>query len=213
MIQKTIVFDLDDTLINEIDYLESSFKDIANYLDANDIGLFEDMLGWYKNNENVFLKLESKFKNISILDLKKRYRNHFPNFNPNSKNKELLIELKKEGHFLGLITDGFSITQRNKLKALDIEHIFDLIIISEEFGSEKPTEDNFTIFKKFNTYTYYYIGDNFYKDFITPNRLGWITIGLIDNGKNIHKQNYNVDINYLPKITIKELTELKKILK
>jgi putative hydrolase of the HAD superfamily len=213
MIQKTIVFDLDDTIVSEIEYLESAFKEIARDLDITNDRLFEEMLGWYQNNENVFLRLQDKFITTSIWDLKNRYRTHFPNFNPKSKNRELLIELKKQGHFLGLITDGFSITQRNKLKALDIESIFDLIIISEEFGSEKPNEDNFTIFKQFNTRDNYYIGDNFQKDFITPNKLGWITIGLIDDGRNIHKQNFILGINYLPKIKIKELTDLKKIIK
>lgn len=213
MIQKTIVFDLDDTLIKEIDYLESAFKDIACYLDVTNVELFEDMLRWYKNNENVFLKLESRFSNISISDLKNRYRNHFPNFNSNSQNRDLLIDLKNTGHFLGLITDGFSITQRNKLKSLDIEHIFDLIIISEEFGSEKPNIENFIIFNQFNTKDKYYIGDNFCKDFITPNKLGWTTIGLIDDGRNIHKKNQNLELKYLPKVEITELTELKKILR
>jgi putative hydrolase of the HAD superfamily len=205
MIQKTIVFDLDDTLIPEIDYLQSAFQEIAQYVDAENKNLYDKMYKWYQNKENVFLNLEHQYKNVKISDLKIIYRNHFPNFDPKSKNRELLIELKKRGHFLGLITDGFSVTQRNKIKALDIESLFDLIIISEEFGSEKPNEDNFKVFHQFGTTEYFYIADNVSKDFITPNKLGWTTVCLIDEGKNIYIQDFNNELIYLPKIKINNL--------
>jgi putative hydrolase of the HAD superfamily len=205
MIQKTIVFDLDDTLISEIDYLKSAFQEIAEHIDAENKNLYNEMFQWYQNKENVFLNLQNQYKNTKVSDLKNKYRNHFPNFNPNSKTRDLLIELKGRGHFLGLITDGFSITQRNKIKALDIENLFDLIIISEEFGSEKPDEANFKVFHKFGTTEYYYIADNVAKDFITPNKLGWTTVCLIDEGKNIYIQDFNNELIYLPKIKINNL--------
>jgi putative hydrolase of the HAD superfamily len=205
MIQKTIVFDLDDTLISEIDYLKSAFQEIAEHIDAENKNLYNEMFQWYQNKENVFLNLQNQYKNTKVSDLKNKYRNHFPIFNPNSKTRDLLIELKGRGHFLGLITDGFSITQRNKIKALDIENLFDLIIISEEFGSEKPDEANFKVFHKFGTTEYYYIADNVAKDFITPNKLGWTTVCLIDEGKNIYIQDFNNELIYLPKIKINNL--------
>lgn len=205
MIQKTIVFDLDDTLIPEIDYLQSAFKEIAHYVEEGNTTLYNQMYQWYLNKENVFLNLQNQYKNIEISDLITIYRNHYPDFNSKSKNRELILELKQKGHFLGLITDGFSITQRNKLKALDIENLFDLIIISEEFGSEKPDEANYKAFHQFGTTEYYYIGDNVTKDFVTPNKLGWTTVCLLDQGKNIHTQDFTKELIYLPKIKINNL--------
>lgn len=205
MIQKTIVFDLDDTLIPEIDYLQSAFKEIAHYVEEGNTTLYNQMCQWYLNKENVFLNLQNQYKNIEISDLITIYRNHYPDFNSKSKNRELILELKQKGHFLGLITDGFSITQRNKLKALDIENLFDLIIISEEFGSEKPDEANYKAFHQFGTTEYYYIGDNVTKDFVTPNKLGWTTVCLLDQGKNIHTQDFTKELIYLPKIKINNL--------
>jgi putative hydrolase of the HAD superfamily len=205
MIQKTIVFDLDDTLIPEIDYLQSAFKEIAHYVEEGNTTLYNQMYQWYLNKENVFLNLQNQYKNIEISDLITIYRNHYPDFNSKSKNRELILELKQKGHFLGLITDGFSITQRNKLKALDIENLFDLIIISEEFGSEKPDEANYKAFHQFGTTEYYYIGDNVTKDFVTPNKLGWTTVCLLDQGKNIHIQDFTKELIYLPKIKINNL--------
>ena len=33
-----------------------------------------------------------------------------------------------------------------------------------------------------------YVGDNLKKDFIAPNALGWQTVCLKDDGRNIHRQ-------------------------
>ena len=208
MISTTIVFDLDDTLVLEIDFLKSAFQEIANLVDSTNNELYHQMFHWYTNKENVFLNICTKYPSINIAALKNLYRNHFPSFNTTSPNRDLLLTLKNKGFILGLITDGFSITQRNKLKALQIEDLFDLIIISEEFGTEKPNENNFTIFHKFKTQQYVYIGDNVSKDFITPNKLGWTTICLLNNGFNIHKQDFNKELLYLPKLKIKELKDI-----
>lgn len=207
---KTIIFDLDDTLINEIEYLKSAFLEIANDVDDENKNLYQTMISWYQNKENVFQNLIKIYPKTSIENLKNSYRNHYPNFNSNSKNRELLIELKQNGYKLGLITDGFSITQCNKIKSLGIENLFDLIIISEEFGTEKPNENNFKVFHQFQTDDYYYIGDNTKKDFITPNKLGWTSICLLDNGENIHKQNFDLELIYLPQIKVDNLEDIKK---
>ncbi len=56
---------------------------------------------------------------------------------------------------------------------------------------------------------YVYVGDNPKKDFIAPNSLGWLTIGLRDDGRNIHKQDLsNLDPEQLPSLWIESLEEL-----
>ncbi len=209
----TIVFDLDDTLVKEIDYLKSAFREIAAFADAERIELLEEMLGWHSNKENVFAKLEALYPHANLSELKKLYRNHLPDFSHVSDVLEFLSELKSDGHFLGLITDGFSVTQRNKIKALGIENVLDLIVISEEFGSEKPHEDNYSAFHKFKTEQYIYVGDNLNKDFITAKKLGWTTVCLIDDGRNIHTQDFARNDLYLPAFTIHSLNELSGIIK
>ncbi len=210
---KTIVFDLDDTLVYEIEYLKSAFNEIALKVDASNKDLYNQMFDWYTNKENVFQKVNQLYPTFEIEDMKKTYRNHYPNFNPHSQNRTLLLELKKQGHFIGLITDGYSTTQRNKIKALNIETLFDLIIISEEFGSEKPNSKNYEIFNQFCTNDYFYVGDNVSKDFVTPNKLGWNTICLLNKGENIHSQDFNKEYIYLPKHKIKDLSEILKLTK
>jgi putative hydrolase of the HAD superfamily len=205
---KTIVFDLDDTLIHEIEYLKSAFLEISEIVDIDNKKLFDIMLEWYEKKENVFENIIKLYPKITVEKLKQSYRNHFPQLDSKFKNRELLLQLKKSGYKLGLISDGYSITQRSKIKAMNIESIFDLIVISEEFGSEKPNENNFITFHQFQTDEYFYVGDNTKKDFIAANNLGWTTICLLNNGKNIHPQNFNLDLVYLPKISIKSLDDL-----
>ena len=212
MEKKTLVFDLDDTLVKEIDYLKSAFAAIAAHLDKKSDSLSNEMFEWYKGKEDVFGQLESRYEHAVKEELKNLYRTHVPRFDPLSANRDLLRELKEDGHYLGLITDGFSITQRNKIRALDIEDLFDLIVISEEFGSTKPDKRNFEVFSQFGTEEYYYISDNVSKDFIAPNQLGWKTVCLLDSGENIHAQDFNKEILYLPAIKITDLSELKDII-
>lgn len=203
----TVVFDLDDTLVKEIDYLKSAFKAIAAKVDSTNNSLFNQMLFWYQNKENVFQNIESLY-GFSVNELKQQYRTHVPDFIQYKGVSELLRKFKEKGFYIGLITDGYSLTQRNKIKALGIEELFDLIVISEEFGSEKPNENNYKVFHQFATKDYYYIGDNTAKDFLAPNRLGWISVCLLNNGENIHPQDFTKETVYLPQRTITELKEL-----
>lgn len=209
---KIIVFDLDDTLIKEIDFLKSAFLGIASSLEEESESLYKKMLNWYYNKENVFQNLVNVYPGLCLDSINQMYRTHQPNLEQYSYVKVFLNKLKVLGYNLGLITDGFSITQRNKIKALGIEDLFDLIIISEEFGSEKPSLENYTAFHKFNSDAYFYVGDNLKKDFFTPNKLGWTTICLLDDGYNIHSQDFSLQSDFLPKFKINTLHNLEKCL-
>lgn len=125
---------------------------------------------------------------------------------------KVLSALKAERVALGIVSDGRQITQMNKIKALGLDRYFDedMIVISESFGSEKPCEDNYRYFmKKFpECADFTYVGDNPAKDFLAPNTLGWKTVCLLDDGRNIHKQNFSLPEEYLPKIKIHNISKL-----
>ena len=145
---KVFVFDLDDTLYKEIDFLKSGYKKIAMILNKNNNNhLFNQMLSLYRSGINVFDELMINY-NVSKEFLLDIYRFHIPDIKLKNDTFKLLDRLKKERVTIGLITDGRSNTQRNKLKALKIEDLFDDIIISEEFGSSKINERNFLFFHK-----------------------------------------------------------------
>ena len=214
MCKRVVCFDLDDTLYKEIDFVESGFRLIAESEKRPE--LLPKMMGWREQGEDVFFNLNKSIgKETLKSEYLKIYRYHKPQITLSIGVEEMFDELKFRNVTLGIITDGRSETQRNKIKALGLEKWFqdENIIISEEFGSEKTDERNFRYFtSKYPGSRYTYVGDNPNKDFLVPNRLGWKTIMLKDDGRNIHKQGA-VPMEYLPQITINEFDELLDIIR
>lgn len=217
---KVVIFDLDDTLFNEIDFLISAYNEISQFLsnvqgvDKSKNEIFDYMHSLYLRKKNPFEQVISflNIKSIKTSDLLEIYRNHLPNISLNDDVKEVLDYLKDHKFIIGIITDGRSIQQRNKIKALNLENFISGLVISEEFGSEKPNLENFKFFeKKFPNSNYTYVGDNINKDFIAPNQLNWDSICLLNNGKNIHSQNVLLPDSYLPKRFIKNIIEIIEI--
>lgn len=209
-VQTIVVFDLDDTLYNEIDFLKSAYSEIARRIDPNNWEkLFKHMFRLYKLNTDVFGYIESTYHVSKSFSLE-LYRNHFPNIKPFMGVRKTLESIKKYEGKIGLITDGRSITQRNKIEALKLTELLDYIVISEEIGTEKPHENNYlAIEKQLESGNFYYIADNCKKDFVTPNQRGWTTIGLLDNGFNIHSNTKkNVSEEFLPQHFIKNFSEI-----
>tara|TARA_R110002049_G_scaffold175107_1_gene342414 strand:- start:6678 stop:7334 length:657 start_codon:yes stop_codon:yes gene_type:complete len=186
-----IVFDLDDTLYNEIDFLISAYTEIAKQLSPNDWELlFINMFSRYRQKLDVFCFLSETYA-IPKNQLIEIYRTHAPQISPKQNVLSVFEKIKEKNGNIAIITDGKSVTQHQKIKALNIQKFVDFIIVSEETGFEKPHKNNFQLVEnKFKNGNYYYIADNFKKDFIAPNKLGWVTIGLIDNGLNIHSDAY-----------------------
>ena len=209
--KSVICFDLDDTLYNELDYLISAYTEIAKKLEKSEwLVLLARMLSMYRDNENVFDVINIEYK-VSHKKLLEWYRNHIPSIQLFNGALELINEIKSKNGKLCVITDGRSLTQRNKLNSLKIDNLFDKIIISEEIGSTKPSIKNFTVIEQsFPNCSYLYIADNLKKDFIAPNQLGWSSIGLLDKGKNIHNTAgaYILNKNNRPKKLIRELTDI-----
>ncbi|OWW24221.1 hypothetical protein B4Q04_17250 [Zobellia sp. OII3] len=208
--KSVIVFDLDDTLYNEIDYLRSAYSAIAMELAPKQWKkLFVQMFSMYRNKENVFEYLTTTF-GVEKQMLINLYRNHQPAIVPFEGVLPLLKHIKDKGGKLGVITDGRSKTQRAKLSALAVVDYFDTIVISEELGSEKPDKKNYrAIEEAFPNHRYCYIADNIRKDFLAPNTLGWDSIGLIDNGLNIHSDAFRYFTeDHLPKTFVKNIGEI-----
>lgn len=216
-----LVFDLDDTLYKEIDFLKSAFHEIAVFLSAylnySVSFIYDELLQFYHNGNNAFevfiasYGLHDRVRKESLVAM---YRSHQPDIKLSAKTKEILYRLKQQVYKVGLITDGRSLQQRHKIKALGLENYFHDMVISEEFGSEKPALENFKYFedKYGSSCQYFYVGDNTNKDFIGPNTLGWTTICIQDNGKNIHPQSVEASTNHAPKYFIDDLSLIESLL-
>lgn len=209
MFDTVICFDLDDTLYKEIDFVKSAYGEIAE-----SVGHPEDvsrMLEWYQEGKNVFAELISTYQlKWTIADFIQLYRTHYPNIFLEPKVRQYLESLKESGTLVGLITDGRSISQRNKIKALGLEGFFDIEVISEEFGSEKPNVKNYLVVQERfpERKRFVYVGDNPNKDFIAPNLLNWVTVCLKNDGRNIHGQDFSLPQEYMPQFVVDKLEEI-----
>ena len=211
---QVVCFDLDDTLYKEIDFLRSAYREIVTSVGHSELA--GQMVEWFLAGENAFQKLNQVLGTdkpvAAYLDI---YRNHKPTIGLSDGVKETLDELRSRGVVLGLITDGRSVSQRNKIEALGLYQWFDdkNIIISEEFGNEKPCVRNYQYFETLYPYgNYVYVGDNPQKDFVTVNQRGWDSFCLLDDGRNVHPQDFTLSAMYLPKHKITSVRELLDIL-
>jgi putative hydrolase of the HAD superfamily len=206
-----VIFDLDDTLYNEIAYLKSAYREIASFLEPKEnMVLYAQMFSLYRNKIDVFEFLADNYV-IDKKELLNRYREHKPQIRPFESVLFLLESIRDKQGKTGILTDGREITQMNKIEALGIGPLIDKTIISEVIGSEKPSANNFrAMTDSLPADRYFYIGDNLKKDFITPNAMGWKTIGVLDNGLNIHSDAYlYMNKKHRPHFFVYDLTEIR----
>lgn len=216
---KFVIFDLDDTLYKEIDYLKSAFREIALFLEAQSglNNLYDEMIRYYQQGLDVFLEILNTYhiqvEKEKLIDI---YRKHKPNIRLDDETSQVLEVLSKASFYeLGLITDGRFVSQMNKINALGLKKYIkeENILILEETRHQKPNEYAFRLMEeRHNDFDFIYVGDNPKKDFLAPNRLGWSTICLINDGRNIHKQDNELFGDYLPKKRINSLSELKNVI-
>ena len=208
---KIIVFDLDDTLYKEIDFLQSAYRFISGRIEKlfGVTGLYEKMLLWYEEEKDVFQQvIENYHLPMHKEKLKQMYREHEPIITLDTETEMVLERLGQHPNCtMGIITDGRVVSQMNKIYSLGLLRFIkrDNILISESHGHQKPDEYAFRKMEQmYNGCDYIYVGDNPSKDFLAPNQLGWKTIMLKDDGRNIHKQE-TVSKEYLPLIIVEKI--------
>lgn len=138
---KLLVFDLDDTLYSELDYVHSGFRAVADFLkkklklDAEMI--FEELASSFeeKGRGKNFNDLAEKYEGIAVEELVKAYREHLPKIKITKDAEACLKKLKKD-YTLCLLTNGWPEVQRQKVKALGLEKLFDGVFYAHDEGPE-----------------------------------------------------------------------------
>lgn len=191
--KKVVGFDLDDTLVAEALFIKSGIQHISHWLhnkypELPPLRVIQCMELALHTRRNHYSALESMIEchelssQIDMKEVVAEFRSHKPDSNiyhlPPSI-EEILYNLRESGIKTFLITDGRSVTQRNKIEAAGLYRYFDNsdILISEETGYDKNHPDNFlAIMRKYaGVNEFHFIGDNPQKDFLHPLRLGWYT--------------------------------------
>lgn len=202
---KVVVFDLDDTLISEKEYIRSGYLHVAGIIEdrfaMDKKQVFDELMSLFNVSPlNVFnrlyVKYQIEYSKEMILDLVKEYRGHFPDIQFYDDVLPCLSELRRSGIKVGIITDGYAIAQRQKLKAIQADEYFDEIIVTDELGREywKPHPKAFELMKekfRVNFDEMIYVGDNPEKDFYISKTYPIKTVRIIRAG--VHKGNKYFD--------------------
>lgn len=207
------VFDLDDTLYAEEDYVRSALAFVGGEVaDRFAVPDATERLRALRRAGDVdpIATLWSEWKlppeeRIHVISLMHAHR---PTIDLNPGAADLLSRLRRQGKAFAILTDGRSVTQRQKIAALaclDARYIS----ISEEVGWPKTEPRRFEVVEEhFDPGLFVYVGDNPAKDFVAPNQRGWLTVMLAHQGAGIHRQDFPENRNYHPQRTINDFSEL-----
>ena len=192
MSQVGIVFDMDDTLYFERDYVRSGFQAVAAAVASSSVpqqDAFNLMWDLFEEGARgtTFNDLLARYPELSeryaVTDLVKLYREHTPTIRLMPEMEALLRELRAKEVPLGVITDGPLVSQRAKADALRLERYAASVVLTDTWGQDfwKPHHRAFTVTSEalgVPPENLIYIGDNPGKDFHAPAQLGWQSVRL-----------------------------------
>jgi len=221
---QAVVFDLDDTLFAERDYVLSGFQAVAAWAEthlhipcgqgfAELTNLFEEGV------RGVTFDRWLAMHNLSAPALTARlvqvYREHEPALAPFAGIPELLDRLRRRCR-VGLLSDGYLSVQQAKLRSLGLEACFDAVVFSDTWGRAawKPSTTPFAaVLRALGTEASQavYVGDNPVKDFLGARRNGLSGIRLRHTvGEHAHLDPPTAE--HAPGFTVLSLTGLERLL-
>ena len=218
--RRCIVFDMDDTLYLERDYVRSGFLQ-AGALVERKFGVrgFSDT-AWKLFLEgqrgDIFDRTLNRIglsaTESIIQELVEVYRNHAPAISL-AEDAVLCLDGLHSKCRLALITDGPVASQENKVRALQLDRWVDLKIFTGRWGVKfyKPHPRAFLAVQE-HTGTSpsecMYVADNPKKDFTAPAQLGWTTVRVRRDG-GLHSS--TVSNEYQPDHELQDLHALTPI--
>jgi len=215
-----LVFDLDDTLYNEVFYMQSGFKKVSKFLSETvnlDYSIiYEDLLRIESEHGrgqvfDLFLKKINYYNGSLITRCISIYRLHEPHI---TLNADAIACLNRFAHLpLYIVTDGNKVVQKKKVLALGVDRLVKKVYITHQYGVKysKPSPYcflNIAMREKSDPKHVCYIADNPKKDFIGIKPFGFKTIRISQGMFKDMKANEGQKAHY----DIKTLNELDHIL-
>lgn len=178
---KGVIFDLDDTLYSEKEYVRSGYTQIEEYLGIS--GAADRLWQLFLEGKQAIDEYLSEIQRTEEKDnCLKVYREQLPDIHLYDGVQELISNLKQSGIKVGIITDGRVEGQQNKIQKLGLSEMVEDIIITDSLGGiqfRKPNDISFRIMQNRWCIPFeqiMYVGDNVNKDFQAPKQLGmkWV---------------------------------------
>jgi putative hydrolase of the HAD superfamily len=217
-----VVFDIDDTLYLERDYVRSGFRAVGDWV-RETLGVssfFDEAWRCFEGGRrgdifNAALETLGVPPTEELIGkLLSVYRGHDPAISLLPDSEKCLRSIAGKA-FIGVISDGAVQGQQRKVVQLGLAAHCNHIILTESIGVEfsKPHPRAFMDMQqvaKCAPDRCVYIADNPVKDFIAPNRLGWRTIrvrrpGGLHCGMNCSEESQ-------PSLEIQDLSEFPALL-
>lgn len=182
------VFDLDDTLYAERDYVRSGFDAVEPRVHERlgSHGFADECWSRFVAGGRGFIfddVLRSRCGMVDaelVRELVDAYRLHQPRIELHADARRMIDRLRSLGLPMALITDGRATSQRAKIDALALADAFSPIVVTAELGEgrSKPHPAAFELVRDAlgRDRRFAYIADNPLKDFLAPNQLGWKTL-------------------------------------
>jgi putative hydrolase of the HAD superfamily len=181
-----VVFDIDDTLYLERDYVKSGFEAVGcwaakwleidgfaercwnSFLAGRRRSIFDEVLAEFGKQPTIQLLSE-------LVDV---YRTHAPAIALAGDAAEALKAISGTAS-ISVISDGPVASQSRKVDALGLRSLAAPIVLTGLLGAEfgKPHPRAFERVEECRPASIYlYVADNPLKDFSAPKRLGWVTV-------------------------------------
>lgn len=185
---RVVVFDLDDTLYPERDYVVSGFSAVDRWLaeKCSVEGFSERALALFSAGhrgrifDEVLQQLGLPSTPARIAELVDVYRKHEPMLClfPDAG---AVLQKVASSFCLALITDGYRVTQDKKIAALNLAARIPCRIVTDALGREfwKPSLEPYRRVMAYyggEAEDFVYVADNPRKDFIGARQLGWRTV-------------------------------------
>ncbi len=224
---KAVLFDLDDTLVDTTKLAELARKNAVENMVRH--GLPVDFNTAYNELLELINEYGSNFGRhfdylLRRLDLPQNpkwvaagviaYHNtKFAYLRSVKNSRRVLLELKREGYKVAVVTDGDPIKQWEKILRLELDEYFDEVFISDYLGVKKPPHPKIFLkaLKKLDVKPEeaVMVGDRLYSDIYGAKNVGMVTVWF-RYGKYRDKEMEYVEY---ADFTIERLEDLLKIIR
>jgi putative hydrolase of the HAD superfamily len=191
---KAVIFDLDNVLYDEIDYVHAAFRSIAAFISGkssfSEDEIFAKLVCDFKKKGSMYPRLFNDALTDIGLDqemlpeILRLYGSVDVDLKLFPESENILLTLRQNGLKLALVTNGNVEFQQNKIRLLGIEKFFDVIVYARETpeAADKPNPASYKMAIErlgVSCEETLCVGDNPYTDFWGANKMGMRTVRLL----------------------------------